>query len=138
MNAPSSPVTRQKTTRRLPVLALAAVVVLAALFLAALFAWFTRPVTLNLSGESESSTADFRLSARLYRLSADLLPGCQYTFYLTPGGKVWHKDGRAVASASGETGLSVQTNVTTAGRYFVHGFTAPEEGCSWTLRLNPL
>ena len=127
-------VTRRKLTGRPAFLALGAAVLLAA----ALLAWFIRPVTVHLSGESESSTADFRLSARRYSLAADLLPGCQYTFYLTPTGQLWNKAGKAVASASGETGLSVQTSVATAGRYFVHGFTAPEEGCSWTLRLNPL
>ena len=108
------------------------------LLVAALLAWFMRPVTVNLTGESESSTADFRLSARRYSLTADLLPTCQYTFYLTPTGQVWNKAGKAVASASGESGLSVQTSVGAAGQYFVHGFTAPEEGCSWTLRLKPL
>ena len=127
-------VQRKKAAGRLPLLALAAAVLLAA----ALLAWFMRPVTVNLSGESVSSTADFSLSARRYSLAADLLPGCQYTFYLTPTGQLWNKAGKAVASASGETGLSVQTTVAVAGRYFVHGFTSPEEGCSWTLRLKPL
>ncbi|MGY2893462.1 hypothetical protein [Deinococcus sp. UYEF24] len=128
------PPTRRKIAGRPLLLALAAAVLLAA----ALLAWFMRPVTVNLSGESVSSTADFHLSARRYSLAADLLPGCQYTFYLTPTGQLWNKAGKAVASASGESGLSVQTRVAVAGRYFVHGFTAPEEGCSWTLRLKPL
>ena len=110
----------------------------AALLAGGLLFWLTRPGTVRLSGESESTTADFWLSARPYNMSADLLPGCQYTFYLTPMGQLWNRGGKAVASVAGEAGLSVQTNVKVAGRYFVHSLTAPDEDCSWTLRLKPL
>ena len=80
-------------------------------------------------------------------LSADLLGQCQYTFYLTPEGQLWNRAGRAIASASGETSLSAQTGPAqtdppqtdslSAGRYFIHALTSPDEGCSWTLRLAP-
>ncbi len=123
---------RRAPSRRLP-LALAAALLLAVI-------WATlalRPGTVTLNGESESESAEFSLSARRYALSADLLPGCQYTFYLTPKGQLWNRAGRAIASASGETGLSLQTDPLRAGRYTLHGYTSPEEGCSWTLRLKP-
>lgn len=104
----------------------------------AALAWWARPQVVHLSGESEVSTDDFQVLDRRYAVQADLLPECQYTFYLTPQGQVWHRAGKAIASASGEATLTARTDRLTAGRYFVHTFTAPEEGCSWSLRLNPL
>lgn len=112
--------------------------VLALLVAGLIWWWQARPGPLALSGESESDTAVFPLAARPYALSADLLPECQYTFYLTPEGQLWNRAGKAVASASGESAVSARVGPLPAGRYFVHGFTAPEEGCSWTLRLRPL
>ncbi|WP_188960856.1 hypothetical protein [Deinococcus aquiradiocola] len=90
-----------------------------------------------LAGESEASTAPFTLRAGRYDVRADLLPECQYTFYLTPVGGEWSRAGKTVGAASGERELRVTTDALPGGRYFVHGFTAPEEGCSWTLRLDP-
>ena len=105
------------------------------------------PQTISVSGESVSASRVFALAARRYALSADLLSQCQYTFYLTPEGQLWNRAGRAIASASGETGLSAepnsaqtdspQTDLLSAGRYFIHALTSPDEGCSWTLRLAP-
>ena len=123
---------------------------IAAVLVAALIvAWlrFQSPQTLSVSGESVSTSRVFALTARRYALSADLLGQCQYTFYLTPEGQLWNRAGRAIASASGETGLSAQTGPAQtdppqtdslgAGRYFIHALTSPDEGCSWTLRLAP-
>ena len=111
---------------------------------ALIVAWlrFQSPQTLSVSGESVSTSRVFALTARRYALSADLLGQCQYTFYLTPEGQLWNRSGRAIASASGETGLSAQTDLPqtdslSAGRYFIHALTSPDEGCSWTLRLAP-
>jgi len=112
--------------------------VLALLLAALVWQWQARPGPLTLSGESTSDTPAFSLASGRYALSADLLPGCQYTFYLTPAGQLWNRAGTAIASASGERTLRVQTDPRPAGQYFVHGFTAPEEGCSWTLHLRPL
>ena len=111
---------------------------------ALIVAWlrFQSPQTLSVSGESVSTSRVFALTARRYALSADLLGQCQYTFYLTPEGQLWNRAGRAIASASGETGLSTRTDPPrtdslSAGRYFIHALTSPDEGCSWTLRLAP-
>ena len=123
---------------RITPISVALLAVLALLLAALVWQWQARPGPLNLSGESESDTAAFTLAARPYALSADLLPGCQYTFYLTPEGQLWNRAGKAVASASGESSVSARVGPLSAGRYFVHGFTTPEEGCSWTLRLRPL
>lgn len=127
-----------KPRARLTPLSVALLSVLALLVAGLIWWWQARPGPLTLSGESESDTTAFPLAARPYALSADLLPGCQYTFYLTPEGQLWNRAGKAVASASGESSVSAQVGPLPAGRYFVHGFTAPEEGCSWTLRLRPL
>ena len=111
-----------------------------------------QPQTVSVSGESVTTSRVFALASRRYDLSADLLSQCQYTFYLTPEGQLWNRAGRAIASASGETGLSAQTDppqtdptqtdptqtdLLSAGRYFVHALTSPDEGCSWSLRLTP-
>ena len=116
----------------------------AVLVAALIVAWlrFQSPQTLSVSGESVSTSRVFALTARRYALSADLLGQCQYTFYLTPEGQLWNRAGRAIASASGETGLSAQTDLPhtdslDAGQYFIHALTSPDEGCSWTLRLAP-
>ena len=116
-----------------------------AVLVAALIVMWLRsqsPQTLSVSGESVSTSRVFALTTRRYALSADLLGQCQYTFYLTPEGQLWNRAGRAIASASGETGLSArtdppQTDSLSAGRYFIHALTSPDEGCSWTLRLAP-
>ena len=96
-----------------------------------------RSEPLRLSGESLTTTPDFSLRTSRYALSADLLEGCQYTFYLTPAGGLWNRQGKAVASASGESQVTGQIS-TTPGRYFVHAYTAPDEGCSWSLTLRTL
>ncbi len=91
----------------------------------------------RLTGESTTTTPDFSLRASRYALNADLLPGCQYTFYLTPVGGLWNRQGKAVASASGELRVTGQVSAA-PGRYFIHAYTAPDEGCSWSLALRPL
>ena len=109
---------------------------LVALFAGAALIRHARPQTLVLTGESEHSTPAFRLASGRYSLHADLLSGCQYTFYLTPEGQRWTQGGRPIAGASGESSLTLTTPPLRPGRYFVHGYTAPEEGCSWTLSLS--
>jgi hypothetical protein len=115
-------------------------IALAAVLLLMLVAWLdfkAPPRTLELSGESEADTRNFQLNDSIYALSAELSSTCQYTFYLTPAGKLWPKDGKAIASASGETSLKERVRPFSPGQYFVHAFTAPEEGCSWKLHLQP-
>ena len=118
---------------RLPA-ALLALVILAALLWTA-FNFYRTPGSVSISGESEFNSQPFRIGHRRYDLSADLLATCQYTLYLTPEGQDWAKAGKAIASVSGETTLSDTTDLLGAGRYFIHSFTNPEEGCSWTLRM---
>ncbi|ULH15464.1 hypothetical protein MF271_16335 [Deinococcus sp. KNUC1210] len=93
------------------------------------------PSRLTISGESEATTDVFRIAGRRYDFQADVLPNCQYTLYLTPEGQPWAKAGKPIVSASGEQTLQGTTDLLTAGRYFIHSFTSPEEGCSWTLRM---
>ena len=129
---------------RLPLARWRWLLIAAVLIAAPLLVWLRLqpPQTLSVSGESVSTSRVFALAARRYALSADLLSQCQYTFYLTPEGHLWNRTGRAIASAAGETSLSAQTDPPqtdpiSAGRYFIHALTSPDEGCSWTLRLAP-
>ncbi len=122
--------------RRL-VLAVAGLLATLALVLAGWAIFRARSAPVRLSGESVTTTPDFSLRASRYALQADLLPGCQYTFYLTPDGGLWNRQGKAVASASGESQSTGQVS-TAPGRYFVYAYTAPDEGCSWSLTMRPL
>lgn len=96
------------------------------------------PQPVSLSGESVTTTPEFALSGGRYALSAELQAQCQYTFYLTPVGQLWNRSGVPIASVSGEPDLQAQTDPVAAGRYFVHAFTVPEEGCSWAFQMKPL
>ena len=129
-----------KTASLLPrrlVLMAAGLLALLALVLVGWAVYRARSAPLRLSGESLTTTPDFSLRADRYALQADLLPGCQYTFYLTPAGGLWNRQGKAVASASGESQSTGQVSAA-PGRYFLYAYTAPDEGCSWSLTLRPL
>ncbi|WP_425147073.1 hypothetical protein [Deinococcus sp.] len=121
---------------RLPLLLLS-LMILGALGWTA-FDFYRTPEGLSLSGESSTNTQPFRIAQRRYELSADLLPNCQYTLYLTPEHQLWNAAGKHLASASGEKSLHALTDVLRAGRYFIHSITNPDEGCSWTLRMKAL